>query len=173
MPFIVHGKPSVVRGGNKERHAPSCHESPLHSGQRRSSNTTFHTAAKQHLRAMPGGWAVAPGPRQLQEEAETALKRGSGPSPGQGPMIKGPPRSNHSSLQKQEEGARHPSWGPQPSPEMHTCTRTHYTHPHTHKHNDQLMGAAGRKTAGPGPSSLKDQRLATALTSQGRLCALS
>lgn len=49
---------------------PSCHESPLHSGQRRSSNTTFHTAAKQHLRAMPGGWAVAPGPRQLQEEAD-------------------------------------------------------------------------------------------------------
>lgn len=146
----------------------------LHSGQRRSSNTTFHTAAKQHLRAVPGGWAVAPGPRQLQEEAEIAPKRGSGPSPGQGPMIKGPPRSNHSSLQmKQEEGARHPSWGPQPSLEMHTCACTHYTHPHTHKHNDQPMGAAGRKTAGPGPSSLKDQRLATTLMSQDRLCALS
>lgn len=144
--------------------------STLGRGAAQTQLSTLPPSSTSEPCQVGGRWRQ--GPASCRKK-QTALKRGSGPSPGQGPMIKGPPRSNHSSLQKQEEGARHPSWGPQPSPEMHTCTRTHYTHPHTHKHNDQLMGAAGRKTAGPGPSSLKDQRLATALTSQGRLCALS
>lgn len=47
------------------------------------SHKTFYTAAKQHLRARPGGQAVAPGPRQPREEhyfgePETSPKRGRG-----------------------------------------------------------------------------------------------
>lgn len=135
-----------------------------------SSDTTSHTAAKQHLRVIcqVGGWWRQPLPAtRTLEENQRLLPRWGKAGSGLGPTIKSPPCSNHSSLQvKQVEGARHPSWGPQPSLKIYTCAHTpHKDHGSARKKNCWARTPALFQPQGPKVSRDSDVT--------DRLCVLS
>lgn len=141
----AHSKQASVGTGAEK--LPSRHRPFSHPGQGGSSCRTFHVAAKprSHLPGCGGGHQRADG------RMDVDYKSVHWPRPG--PTEKSPPWGNH----RRRRGMT----------SLRAAVK--HRHPHLRVHDDQHMGAPGRKTAGPAPqapSGLKGQGSATALRSQ-------